>query len=409
VKVVFTSYDGPADIGGVSSWLQRLLPELKAAGWDVELHLFNLGTPPGLNEQLLSAAGIACRSTCWPATTEQGVEQCLQWLQAAAPHVYVANCITSAYFAAALASREAGLPSIGVLHSDEPFYHGLIEEFVAGSSRWRLDAMVAVSRYLDSCVGNVAWAGLRRACIPCGVPIPARPVRPEPPPLRLVWTGRMVEEQKCASATAQAIRLVLEAFPEARACMAGDGPAMPSVRAILQNQISAGRAQLPGRLDAAAIERELAASHVFVLLSEYEGLPVSLLEAMATGCVPVCRRMRSGISELICDRVNGLVVDDRQQGFISAISELRSDSALRTRLAANARQTVLDNYSIAACTAQWLQLLEQSVAARNPQAIKTAQRVRLPPKNPKLGAYDRRALSPLHRLVARLRRGLSTG
>ncbi|WP_371821102.1 glycosyltransferase [Chloracidobacterium sp. D] len=44
---------------------------------------------------------------------------------------------------------------------------------------------------------------------------------------------------------------------------------------------------------------------MFVLLSDYEGLPIALMEAMATGLVPICTAMRSGIGQLVVDGVTG--------------------------------------------------------------------------------------------------------
>jgi glycosyltransferase involved in cell wall biosynthesis len=45
-----------------------------------------------------------------------------------------------------------------------------------------------------------------------------------------------------------------------------------------------------------------------VLLSEFEGLPVALVESMARGCVPVAAEMESGTPEIVRSGENGLVV-----------------------------------------------------------------------------------------------------
>jgi len=49
LKVTFVTYDSKNDVGGASSWLQRLLPRLKAAGVEVEAHVLAFGGLPGVN------------------------------------------------------------------------------------------------------------------------------------------------------------------------------------------------------------------------------------------------------------------------------------------------------------------------------------------------------------------------
>jgi len=57
------------------------------------------------------------------------------------------------------------------------------------------------------------------------------------------------------------------------------------------------------------VEARLADSDAFVLLSDYEGLPVALLEAMASTLVPVVTRINSGNSQLIREEENGLMFE----------------------------------------------------------------------------------------------------
>ncbi|QUV81159.1 glycosyltransferase [Chloracidobacterium sp. D] len=63
--------------------------------------------------------------------------------------------------------------------------------------------------------------------------------------------------------------------------------------------------QYVGLVDNARIQALMAEHHMFVLLSDYEGLPIALMEAMATGLVPICTAMRSGIGQLVVDGVTG--------------------------------------------------------------------------------------------------------
>jgi hypothetical protein len=101
--------------------------------------------------------------------------------------------------------------------------------------------------------------------------------------------------------------------------------------------------------------------HVFVLLSEYEGLPVALLEAMSSGLVPVCTRVRSGITEVVRDGVNGLFVTDRKRAFVDAIRRLRSEKDLWITLSRSAVTTSLD-FSLESTVSRWLGLIDDLMA-----------------------------------------------
>jgi len=88
---------------------------------------------------------------------------------------------------------------------------------------------------------------------------------------------------------------------------------------------------------------------VFALTSESEGLPMSLIEAMSVGVIPVCTRV-GGMPEVIEDGVNGFLVESHNSqemaGKILRICEY--DSERIRHLKNNARKTVMERYSIQA-------------------------------------------------------------
>jgi len=147
MKVAFATYDEPGDIGGVSSWMQRLLPLLQAAGAEVEVHL--MAREPGANCAYFQERSITVRWIPWQQHLPYVVRAFLRLLEEGRPDVYVPNCIVPAYFAAGYA-RRSGIPSVGILHSDDPFYWGLVDEFLNGSWQFRVSAVVPVSTFLES-------------------------------------------------------------------------------------------------------------------------------------------------------------------------------------------------------------------------------------------------------------------
>ena len=92
----------------------------------------------------------------------------------------------------------------------------------------------------------------------------------------------------------------------------------------------------------------LSALDIFVLSSEREGLPVSLLEAMAASKPVVVTRV-GGIPEVIQDGYNGLLVPPHDPLILAkAILTLVENSALRESLAKQGYQTVKVRFSTTA-------------------------------------------------------------
>ncbi|HET9651080.1 MAG TPA: glycosyltransferase family 4 protein, partial [Usitatibacter sp.] len=105
------------------------------------------------------------------------------------------------------------------------------------------------------------------------------------------------------------------------------------------------RVVLHGWLGADERERLLARATVFVLPSHAEGLPMSVLEAMAAGC-PVIASAVGGVPDLVVDGVNGVLVPPGDaQALAAAIHRVLRDPALAARLARAARETVAQRFA----------------------------------------------------------------
>lgn len=78
---------------------------------------------------------------------------------------------------------------------------------------------------------------------------------------------------------------------------------------------------------------------LFVFMSNQEGLPVALMEAMACGLPAVCSNIK-GITDLIEDGVTGLLANNTPEEVAESISEMKCDTALRNRVASAALQKI---------------------------------------------------------------------
>ncbi|MBC7696709.1 MAG: glycosyltransferase [Burkholderiales bacterium] len=87
-------------------------------------------------------------------------------------------------------------------------------------------------------------------------------------------------------------------------------------------------------------------SSFFLMPSEYEGLPISCLEAMATGTIPIVSDV-PGLRDLVTNELNGLVVDFNNLEMVTKqIINLFTNNSKRIELSENARFKVIENYSL---------------------------------------------------------------
>ncbi|UFN48969.1 glycosyltransferase family 4 protein [Roseomonas sp. OT10] len=105
------------------------------------------------------------------------------------------------------------------------------------------------------------------------------------------------------------------------------------------------------------VARVLAASDVFCLPSHFEGLPMSVIEAMLTG-LPVVATEIGGPREMVVDGETGLLVPpQRSAPLAAALARLAADPALRARMGAAGRARALERYSEERVMARTMELL----------------------------------------------------
>jgi glycosyltransferase involved in cell wall biosynthesis len=260
------------------------------------------------------------------------------YLESLAPCFYIPNYDYD--FSGIAPSLSARVKVVCIGHSDDPvhFEHclriGRASDAVVGVSP-------AISRFLAVADPTLVP---RLHTIPYGIPLP--PYRAghharEGAPLRIASVGRLVQHQKRATDIIAIARLLEERRIPFELSAFGDGPLRNTMAAEGSDLIASGRLSLPGKLANAEILTILESFDAFLLPSSFEGLSVSLLEAMSRGVVPVVSDIRSGVPELIRHGVNGFIapVGDIAR-FADHLEYLYKNPAERLRMSGEAYRTV---------------------------------------------------------------------
>jgi glycosyltransferase involved in cell wall biosynthesis len=332
-RVVFASPDW--SISGVNTFTRELVVYLLDAGYDAEI-LFTQDWAlrherdflPDVPHRFLRPRSQSLPDR-WSAFEE--------YLSGQAPCVLLPN------YDYGMSSICPRLPStvgvLGIVHSDDPDHY---EHAYRLGRYW--NRIVAVSSAIrDEVVRlNPTFAPVC-SVVPYGLDVSAAPVSREvgDVPLELVYSGRFVQVQKRILDYATLVRALEARGLSFRLTMVGDGPLLAEMREKLAEPIREGRVVLTGRLAPPAAHEVYRRSDVFLLLSDFEGLPLTLIEALHYGCIPVVRRIRSGVADVVEDGVNGYVLEAGDfEGFADRLCAIHGSGALRERLSAEARRTI---------------------------------------------------------------------
>lgn len=152
-----------------------------------------------------------------------------------------------------------------------------------------------------------------------------------------IWVGRFSDE-KDPLLFVQTMLELQRRGEQPEAVMLGSGPLYSTVAEHVQALGLATHIDLPGWIDEPVNYYHRSA--IFVLTSERDALPLTLLEAMATGLACVVPDV-GNIRDAVTDGESGLILDTRNsESFATALQRLQSDGELYDRIATNAQDAV---------------------------------------------------------------------
>ncbi len=357
MRVVLVSGIWPPDVGGPASHAPALAAFLHARGHAVEVVTTAAAAPAPQPYPL-----------CWasrrrpPGLRHGAVALLVAAAARRADVVYATSMVRRAALGAALARR----PLVVKLVADEAYersrrsgrFAGTLEEFqrTRGGLRVRL-----LRRTRDAALRRAAHvlvpsAYLRDVALAWGLEAKRVTVLPNPAPdtealppreeLRrrlgvegwtLGFAGRLTAQKSLELALE-----ALERLPRVELLVAGDGPERGRLEAEAAARGLDGRVRFLGPLPRADVLGMLRAVDAALSCSSWENLPHTVVEALAAG-TPVVATAVGGVPEVVRDGENGVLVPPGDAAALAAaVERLRSDPALRERLAAGAAASVAE-------------------------------------------------------------------
>lgn len=187
---------------------------------------------------------------------------------------------------------------------------------------------------------------------------------------RFVQACRLIEKKGIDDAL-QAFAGFSAKFPSAHYTIAGEGPLRAMLEKLCDELGLHDKVTFTGFLDGSKLSELYQRSHVFLHPSRMtedqnqEGVPNSMLEAMATG-LPVIATRHGGIPEAVRDGRSGILVAERdREALLEAMITLAADAGCWTRMSAAAADDVRENFAAATQLAKLESVYDEALALKH--------------------------------------------
>lgn len=318
--------------------------------------------------------GLGAEVTCYEAPTAAAILGAAATL---ARHVrrWRADLVHAHLPLAGVAARLAGalcrVPVVYTEHNLQERYHPLTRR--ANLATWRLQAhALAVSAEVAASAERHAGRRVPLQVVTNGVPLERfapRPVEgaavrarlgiaPEAP---VVGTVVVFRPQKRLDLWLEAASAIRRELPSARFLIVGDGPARAELERRRRDLDLTDTVHLVGLQE--DVRPYLAAMDVYLMSSDFEGLPIALLEAMAMGLPPVVTSV-GGVPEVVSTDCGLLVGPGDPLALARATLGLLRDPGPRESLGRAARRRVEERFGTSRMQAELCEVYERVAAGR---------------------------------------------
>jgi colanic acid/amylovoran biosynthesis glycosyltransferase len=227
------------------------------------------------------------------------------------------------------------------------------------ATRQMLDAVNLVlvrSESLRRAIVNLGCAPEKIELQRTGIPLEQFPFRerefPKSAEWRFLQASRLIEK-KGLPVTLRAFEVFVRQYRNATLTIAGEGPLLRELETLARELKIAERVSFTGFISQERLREIYYRSHIFLHPSQtghdgnQEGVPNSMLEAMATG-LPVFATEHGGIPEAIEHGVSGVLVPERDEfALVERLLDAVQDPDLLSRIAQTGAEAVRKNFDLA--------------------------------------------------------------
>jgi len=364
---------GSLPLGGSTTLLLNLCPELIRR--NVPCAVF-CGDGVHQMKQDFEDRGIPVFTHDFTRIFEDRVADTLTAIDAFRPTIVVAT--TGKYSFEVLRYYPTSVLRVAMVQTDHASHYSELSHYAD-----HLDAVVGVSRVIKARLDSMrVFSRARKIHIPYGVMMPdASAPSSNPAGVRVLYLGRLSNEQKRVFLFQKILRDLYARKTDFTWTIAGDGPDAAQLRQSLLPLDNEKRVLFAGPVGYSDIPRLFREHDIFLLCSDYEGLPLSLLEGMGHGLIPVVTDIESGIREVVTPGNGFLIPPDAPDGYAAAIHRLSRSRDEMATLSRNAREAVMSGYSSEIMADRW-----ELLAGTNPHGTGAGVRLAKPAILPPLTA-----------------------
>jgi glycosyltransferase involved in cell wall biosynthesis len=387
---------GGLNLGGSTTFLINFAGELVRRGIPVQVMSFEDENPMSsdFEKQSIPLLCLDQRRTIF----EDRLKIILQNLARFQPTVVVSTLGPTSFEVLRYLPR--GIFRVGMAQSHDLGIYTLMGHYAS----W-MDSVAVVSQTMKQhAVSMPEFARLPVAYLPYGVPMYRNtelPPRDFTRPLRILYLGRLEQDQKRVRLFPEILRQICDSGMPFHWTIAGAGQERGFLETNLKTSSPDQTISFAGSVRYTDVPAMMKQHDIFLLASDYEGLPLSLLEAMGQGLVPVASDLESGIREVM-DKTTGVLVPVNDvSGYARAIIHLHEHRGELAAKSAAASARVQQEFSVAAMTDRWLAAFPPTKPVIEPWPKRWRIQGVLIAQNP---LHFSRPMRMLRRVAARMRK-----
>ncbi|WP_072878156.1 glycosyltransferase [Salegentibacter echinorum] len=257
-------------------------------------------------------------------------------------------------FLSRLVFKKTGIPVLYTEHNIQERYHFVTKKLNASTFNWQ-NKVLGVSADVSKSIKKNIDPKIPVQTLLNGVntekynrnEAAAKEIKEElliPEEAMVIGNLAVFREQKDLVSWVKAFAIINKSNPEVYGLLVGAGPKEQEIKALIKDKGLEKRIMLPGlQTDTVAY---FSAMDIFMMSSQFEGLPIALLEAMSTGCAIVSTKA-GGVVEAVREDEDGLLSEVGDFKKLAKNScKLLDDKTFKKKMQGAARNRVVNAFGL---------------------------------------------------------------